>query len=40
MWICRGRLHPASPAEIPLMVGNVLGPVAEVLRGIDEQQRR
>jgi hypothetical protein len=33
-------LHPASPADIPLMVGNVLGPVAEVLNGIDESRRR
>lgn len=38
MWIIRGRLHPQTPADIPLLVANWLGPVAEVLRGIDEER--
>jgi hypothetical protein len=37
VWIVRGRLHPQTPADIPLLVGNWLGPVGEVLRGMDEE---
>jgi hypothetical protein len=39
VWIIRGRLHPQTPRDIPLLVGNYLGPVAEVLNGIDEARR-
>ena len=40
VWIVRGRLHPQTPADIPIKVGNYLGMVAEVLRGIDESRQR